>query len=90
VWYLFSKQTLLTRAWLEVWFYDSTTINRRKSTMLTWAVIFFIIAIIAAIFGFGGIAAGAAGIAKILFIIFIVLFLIALISNAVRGRGPPL
>ncbi|HGF0883902.1 TPA: DUF1328 family protein, partial [Legionella pneumophila] len=34
--------------------------------MLTWALIFFIIAIIAAAFGFGGIAVAAAGIAKIL------------------------
>jgi len=35
--------------------------------MLSWALIFFIIALIAAFFGFGGIAAGAAGIAKVLF-----------------------
>ena len=56
--------------------------------MLGWAITFFIVAIVAAPFGFGGIASGAAGIAKILFFIFLVLFVIALVSNAVRGRGP--
>jgi len=50
--------------------------------MLTWAIIFLIVAIIAAIFGFGGIAEGAVTIAKVLFFIFIVLFLITLISHA--------
>ena len=56
--------------------------------MLGWAITFFIVAIVAALFGFGGIASGAAGIAKILFFIFLVPFVIALVSNAVRGRGP--
>tara|TARA_Y100001968_G_scaffold147846_1_gene135257 strand:+ start:944 stop:1216 length:273 start_codon:yes stop_codon:yes gene_type:complete len=60
----------------------------KEKTMLGWAITFFIVAIVAALFGFGGIASGAAGIAKILFFIFLVLFVIALVSNAVRGRGP--
>lgn len=46
--------------------------------MLTWALIFFIVAIIAALFGFTGIAANAVAIARVLFFIFIVLFLISL------------
>lgn len=56
--------------------------------MLTWALIFFIVAVIAAVFGFGGIAVAAAGIAKILFFVFLALFVIALLANAFRGRAP--
>ena len=52
--------------------------------MLSWAVIFFIIAIVAGILGFGGIAGAATGIAKILFFIFLIIFIISL----VRGRRP--
>lgn len=48
--------------------------------MLSWAVVFFIIALIAAIFGFGGIAA-ATGIAKILFFVFLVLFALSLMMR---------
>jgi uncharacterized membrane protein YtjA (UPF0391 family) len=57
--------------------------------MLSWAILFLVIAIIAAILGFTGIAAGFAVIAKWIFIVFIVLFLIAAIGNALRGRPPP-
>jgi uncharacterized membrane protein YtjA (UPF0391 family) len=56
--------------------------------MLTWAIIFFVVALLAAVFGFGGIARASAGIAQILFFVFIVLFVIALIARAVRGRPP--
>jgi uncharacterized membrane protein YtjA (UPF0391 family) len=58
--------------------------------MLTWAIIFLVIAIVAAALGFGGVAAGAATIAKVLFGIFlvvaIVLFLMTLLGvNAVTA-----
>jgi len=43
--------------------------------MLSWALVFLVIAIIAAIFGFGGIAATSAGIAKLLFFVLLVIFL---------------
>ena len=56
--------------------------------MLTWAIIFFVIALIAAVFGFGGIATASAGIAQILFFVFLVLFAVALIARAIRGRPP--
>jgi len=36
--------------------------------MLTWAILFLVLALIAAIFGFGGIASAFAGIAQILFV----------------------
>ncbi|MBM1634500.1 DUF1328 domain-containing protein [Sulfitobacter mediterraneus] len=55
--------------------------------MLSWAVIFFVVAIIAAIFGFGGIATASAGIAQILFLIFLALFAATLIARAVKGRS---
>ena len=49
--------------------------------MLTWALVFFIVAIVAAIFGFGGIAAGATTIAKVLFFVFLAVFLVSLIAG---------
>ena len=57
--------------------------------MLTWALIFFVIAIVAGLFGFGFIASAAAGIAKILFFVFLVLFLITLFSGLSRRRRVP-
>lgn len=55
-------------------------------TMLSWALIFFVVAIIAAVFGFGGIASASAGIAQILFFLFLVLFVVSLIMGMAR-RG---
>jgi len=49
--------------------------------MLSWALLFLIVALVAGAFGFGLIASTAAGLAKILFFVFIVLFLIALITG---------
>jgi uncharacterized membrane protein YtjA (UPF0391 family) len=54
--------------------------------MLSWALIFFVVAIIAAVFGFGGIATASAGIAQILFFLFLVLFVVSLIMGMAR-RG---
>lgn len=52
--------------------------------MLSWAVIFFIIALVAGIFGFSGLANDSAHIAKILALIGIVL---AIISFVFRRRA---
>ena len=52
--------------------------------MLSWALIFFVVAIIAAVFGFGGIASASAGIAQILFFLFLVLFVVSLIMGMAR------
>lgn len=54
--------------------------------MLTWALIFLVVALIAAVFGFGGIAASATGIAQILFVVFLVIAAAAFIMN-LTGRG---
>ena len=49
--------------------------------MLTWAVIFLVIAVIAAMFGFRDVASVATQVAKILFFIFLVLFVVSLILH---------
>ena len=51
--------------------------------MLSWAILFLVIALIAGVLGFGVVAGTAAWIAKLLFVVFIVLFVVSLIS----GRG---
>jgi len=58
----------------------------RRTQMLSWALIFFVVAIIAAVFGFGGIASASTGIAQILFFLFLVLFVVSLIMGMAR-RG---
>ena len=50
--------------------------------MLSWALLFFVLAIIAGLLGFGVIAFAAAGIAKILFVIFLVLFVASFFFKA--------
>ena len=54
--------------------------------MLSWAVLFLVIALLAAVFGFTGLAGTAAGKAQILFFIFLVIFLISLVMGLARGR----
>jgi uncharacterized membrane protein YtjA (UPF0391 family) len=51
--------------------------------MLSWAILFLIIALIAGVLGFGVVAGTAAWIAKVLFVVFIILFLVSLLT----GRG---
>lgn len=54
--------------------------------MLSWALIFLVIALIAGLLGFTSIAGAAIGIAKILFVVFLVLFLVSTLMHLVRGR----
>lgn len=56
--------------------------------MLSWALVFLLVALIAAAFGFGGIASASAGIAQILFFVFLVLFIGAVLMRVLRGRTP--
>jgi len=53
--------------------------------MLSYAVLFLVIALIAGILGFGVIAGTAAMIARVLFLFFLVLFVVSLF----RGGKPP-
>jgi len=50
-------------------------------TLLTWAIIAFVVALVAALFGFGRIASGATQIGKLLFGLFIVVAIILLIAS---------
>ncbi len=49
--------------------------------MLTWVVIFLVVALIAGALGFGGIASTSAGIARVIFFIFLVLLIISLLMH---------
>ncbi|MCC6471037.1 MAG: DUF1328 domain-containing protein [Alphaproteobacteria bacterium] len=49
--------------------------------MLTWALIFLVVAMVAGAFGFWGLASTAAGFAKVLFVVFLVLFLGSLVVS---------
>jgi uncharacterized membrane protein YtjA (UPF0391 family) len=46
----------------------------KGKNMLTWSLLFLVIAVVSAIFGFGGIAAASAGVAQLLFVLFSLLF----------------
>ncbi|HZP99701.1 MAG TPA: DUF1328 domain-containing protein [Reyranella sp.] len=52
--------------------------------MLSWALVFLVIALIAAVFGFGGIAATASSMAQILFVVALILFVVSLIAGFAR------
>ena len=49
--------------------------------MLSWALIFFVVAIIAAIFGFGGLAEGFANVAQFLFFLFLAVVVILVVAG---------
>lgn len=52
--------------------------------MLSWAVIFFVVAIVAALLGFTKIAGSSMQIAKILFIVFLILAVLVFIFGRTR------
>jgi len=64
---------------------SSTDRNGSMQRMLTWAIVFLVIAIIAGFFGFTGVSAAAAGIAKILFFIFVTIFVLMLVLSFMSG-----
>jgi uncharacterized membrane protein YtjA (UPF0391 family) len=55
--------------------------------MLTWVVVFLIIALIAGILGFGGITGASVEIAKAIFFIAVIVFLISAVIGVARGRS---
>ena len=57
--------------------------------MLSWVILFFIMAAAAAVLGFGGLAGTFAQIAQFLAVLFIILFVISLIYSLLSGRQPP-
>ena len=54
--------------------------------MLSWVVIFLIIALIAGVLGFGGIAGASIEIAKAIFFIAVILFLVSAVVGVSRRR----
>jgi uncharacterized membrane protein YtjA (UPF0391 family) len=59
----------------------------KENLMLSWSLLFLIVALIAGVLGFSGIAGAAAGIAKLLFFIFLILLIVSAIAGALRGKG---
>jgi uncharacterized membrane protein YtjA (UPF0391 family) len=59
-------------------------VRRQRPKMLSYAMLFFIIALIAGALGFFGVAGAAVGIAKMLFFVFLVLFIISLVFGRRR------
>lgn len=55
--------------------------------MLTWAIIFLVVAVIAAALGFGGVAQGAATIAKVLFGLFLVVALVLFLLTVLGANA---
>ena len=49
--------------------------------MLSWVIIFLVIALIAGVLGFTKIAGTATEIAKVLFVIFLILFIVSLVIH---------
>lgn len=60
-------------------------LNQREHIMLSWALLFFVIALVAAALGFGALAGTAASIAQLLFVGFLILTVVVLLTG--RGRG---
>jgi uncharacterized membrane protein YtjA (UPF0391 family) len=57
--------------------------------MLSFAMLFLVLAVVAAVFGFSGLAGDLVGIAWFLFVAFVVLFIVVSIANAIAGRRTP-
>ena len=55
--------------------------------MLSWALVFLVVALIAAAFGFTGLAGASAGMAQILFVIALVLFVVSLFAGFLRRNS---
>ncbi len=66
----------------------SRTVSKAGTTMLHYAVVFFIIAVIAAALGFRGIAGMSADIGRVVAMLAIVILVVGLLGGAIRG-GPP-
>ena len=57
------------------------------STILKWALLFFIVSLVAALFGFTDISAASADIARVLFYIFLVIFIVLVVLGVTIFRA---
>jgi uncharacterized membrane protein YtjA (UPF0391 family) len=55
--------------------------------MLSWSIMFLIIALIAGVLGFGVISGTAAWAAKVLFLVFLVVFIVSLFTGRRTAPG---
>jgi uncharacterized membrane protein YtjA (UPF0391 family) len=55
--------------------------------MLSWVVMFLVIALIAGILGFGGLAGALIEIAKIIFFVAVIMFVVSAVIGVARGRS---
>jgi len=71
------------------WNLQNTTAGRlsRGKPMLSWALVFLVLALVAAVVGFTDIAGAAASIAQILFFLFLVLLAVSAIAALLRGKS---
>lgn len=58
--------------------------QKEAYVMLSWAVVFLVVALLAAVFGFSGIAGTASNIAWILFVVFLIIAVISFLSGRTR------
>ena len=54
--------------------------------MLSWALVFLVVALIAGLLGFTTIAGASIAVAKLLFAVFLILFVVSLVMHMARGR----
>jgi uncharacterized membrane protein YtjA (UPF0391 family) len=64
-----------------------SNLKSQEWIMLSWALVFLVLALVAAAFGFGGIAGTATSIAQLLFVGFLVLTVITFVVRALQGRS---
>jgi uncharacterized membrane protein YtjA (UPF0391 family) len=55
------------------------TLIEKGILMLSWALIFLVVAVVAAVLGFWGLAGTAAWVAKVLFVVFLIIFVLSLL-----------
>lgn len=58
-----------------------------EAVLLSWALVFFVLAIVAGYLGFVALAGVAAGIAKILFLLFLIVLVVGFAARAFRGKS---
>ena len=66
---------------------DGAARENAMSTILKWALLFFVVSLVAALFGFTDISAASADIARVLFYIFLVVFIVLLVLGLTIFRA---
>ena len=56
--------------------------------VLSWTILFLLVAIVAGILGFYGVAGAAAVVAKVIFVLFVLMLLFSAAAHSFRNRPP--